>query len=59
MEDNAHIRKRVAIFSNLILKIFFDDRVMPFSQYIKIGSIEEFSNLLKFVDDVEIDKMYM
>ena len=58
MEDNADIRKRVAVFPNITLKIFFDDRVMPFSQF-KIGSIEEFSNLLKSVDDIEIDKMYM
>ena len=52
VEDNADIRKRVQI-SNLKLKILFDDRVMPFSQYMKIDSIEEFSNLLKSVDDIE------
>ena len=32
---------------------------MPFSQYMKIDSIEEFSNLLKTVDIIEIDKMSM
>ena len=59
MEDNADIRKRVAVFVNLTLEIFFDDSVMPLSQYIKIGSIEEFSNVLKSVDEIEIDKMYI
>lgn len=51
IENDATIRKRVAVRADLSAQIFIADEIMPFSKYIKISSIQELVDLLKSVDE--------
>lgn len=51
-ESDFSVRKRIAVFPNLHINIYIDDKIMPFSKHIKVTSINEISEILKTVDSI-------
>lgn len=51
-ESDYSIRKRIAVFPNLHINIYIDDKIMLFSKHIKVRNIDEISEILKTVDSV-------
>lgn len=51
-ESDYRVRKRIAVFPNLRINIYIDDKIMPFSKHIKVTSISEISEILKTLDSV-------
>jgi len=51
-ENDFSVRKRIAVFPNLHINIYIDDKIMPFSKHIKVTSIDEISEILKTLDSV-------
>lgn len=50
--SDFNIRKRIAIFPDLRINIYIDDKIMSFSKYIKITSIKDINKILRIVDSV-------
>lgn len=50
VEQNGTIRKRVAVVPEFEIKVFIDDNLIPFCEFIRVISIAEFGKLLKLVD---------
>ncbi|CAL1683858.1 unnamed protein product [Lasius platythorax] len=51
-ESDFSVRKRIAVFPNLHINIYIDDKIMPFSKHIKVTSIDDISEILKTADSV-------
>lgn len=51
VERNGIVRKRVAVIPEFDIKIFIDDNVIPFSEFIRVMDIKEFGTLLEIVDE--------
>jgi len=49
-ENDCSVRKRIAVFPNLHINIYIDDKIMPFSKHIKVTSIDDISEILKTAD---------
>lgn len=52
--QNARVRKRIAIFPDLHVKIFFDNQLIPLSEVIIITSVHHLVQLLKVVDKLPL-----
>lgn len=50
VEDNGFVRKRVAVLPECRIKIFVDDTLIPFCEYIRVMSIDELESILDKVD---------
>lgn len=59
VEENYKVLKRVAVFNNMEIRIYFNNKVMPFSPYIKVTNVEEFNNLLKTINEVNVNAVEM
>lgn len=52
-ESDFSVRKRIAVFPNLHINIYIDDKIMPFSKHIKVTSIDNINEILKTADSVK------
>jgi hypothetical protein len=49
-ENDYSVGKRMVVFPNLHINIYINDKIMPFSKFIKVTSINEVSDILKTMD---------
>lgn len=54
IENNTRVRRSVVVVSDMSIRIIIDSKIHPFSKFIKISSIEEFSNLLEAMEGMEL-----
>ncbi|XP_033231467.1 uncharacterized protein LOC117182375 [Belonocnema kinseyi] len=54
IEDDFTIRKRIAVFPGIRINVYFDDVIMPFSEFLSIDSLDKFTALLKKIDEIPI-----
>lgn len=59
VEENGDIKKRVAIRPVTGVHIFINEKLIPFSKYIKFSSMFELEELLKDVDDYKLSNVIL
>lgn len=59
VEEDRRVIKRVAVFrDNFEVRIYLHEKLMPFSAFIKIDSVDEIGDLLKVVHDLNDDASF-
>lgn len=54
LEEDLKVRKRVAILPNMSVKVYLDNEIVPFTEFITIVSIEQCEALLKKFDEIPL-----
>lgn len=54
MEDDLSVRKRVAVLPDMRVKIYLDDQIIPLTEFIVLVSMEQFTALLKSIDEIPL-----
>ena len=54
MEDDFSVRKRIAVLSNMHVRIYLDNKIIPLTEFIILNSVEQFTALLRSVDEIPL-----